>query len=238
LGVFWNMTERHELRLTYARKNHFPTMFQRYSTQQDRVLPNPDLGSEIANHFELGYRGGFTWFPVLSAAAYFSDVINKIVDAKKVSPDDSRIIVTQAANLDETFLYGIELAAEFDTPLNGLSGGAALSLNGYTLRYSKISAEKLSYYPALTGNLYLVYKPLTYLSLIPAAEYLASRCTDLSGAEELPAAFLVHFKASVDIGKHFTAAVGVENILDTYYEIRQYFPQPGRTYTLTLTARY
>jgi iron complex outermembrane receptor protein len=43
-GIYYTITPEHELRLTYARKNHFPTMSQRYSTRFGTTLPNPRLG--------------------------------------------------------------------------------------------------------------------------------------------------------------------------------------------------
>ena len=60
-GVFFNVNPRHTLRLTYAKKNHIPSMWQRYEQIFEGVwddsIPNPNLKNESAFHYELGYRG-------------------------------------------------------------------------------------------------------------------------------------------------------------------------------------
>jgi iron complex outermembrane receptor protein len=55
------------------------------------------------------------------------------------------------------------------------------------------------------------------------------------GAETLPAYWLCHLKAGFEVSKYVRVSAGVENLLDTYYEIREGSPQAGRTYTLSLT---
>jgi iron complex outermembrane receptor protein len=64
-GVFLNPADANELRLTYARKNHFPTMSQRYSSRIGEIKPNPKLGPEWADHFEAGYTGRPSAVPAL-----------------------------------------------------------------------------------------------------------------------------------------------------------------------------
>jgi iron complex outermembrane receptor protein len=76
------------------------------------------------------------------------------------------------------------------------------------------------------------------LSIIPRFEYTGSRYADTEGTLELEGYFLAHFKISADIGKYVSVSASIENILDTYYEIRQYSPQAGRSFTFALTLKY
>jgi iron complex outermembrane receptor protein len=243
LGVFYEPAEDHELHLTYARKNHFPNMSQRYSTRFGTVLPNPNLGAEIANHFEIGYKGAPLKGVNISAAIYYSVVDGKIVNIQLPHPDNPTVSVDYARNLDETAFYGAEISAEFYYN-EALGGGISGAVNKYSINRTHAVDDNLAgvkyipYYPELTSSAYLLIKPLENISIIPRWEYLSERYADTAGTNELPDYFLAHIKAEVKIGKYFTISAGVENIFDRLYEIREYSPMAGRTYTMTLTAKY
>jgi iron complex outermembrane receptor protein len=84
----------------------------------------------------------------------------------------------------------------------------------------------------------VVIKPVKMLSIIPRAEYIGSRYADSEGKYLLDGYFLAHLKVGADIGSHYTVSLGLDNILDTYYEIRQYSPMAGRSFTVSFTMRY
>jgi iron complex outermembrane receptor protein len=248
LGVFYKLplgnpeSLNQELRLTYARKNHFPTMAQRYSTRFGSTLPNPYLGPEKANHFELGYRGYFGGggsAPGLSlnAALYYSAMSGKIVSVELPNPHYPSASVDYSRNLDRVSFWGLELAPEFSLG-SWLSIGAAFSLNNYIIGHSQDAVQTLSYYPRITANGYAVVKPLAFLSLIPRAEYIGSRYADTKGDRELDAYFLAGFKIAADLGRFVSVSAEIDNIFDTYYEIRRYSPQGGRSFNFALTLRY
>ncbi|WP_043923280.1 TonB-dependent receptor [Leadbettera azotonutricia] len=248
-GVFYKFpkseegSRNHELRFTYARKNHFPNMAQRYSTRFGTSLPNPNLGPEIANHFELGYYFNFNNSEkfisafTLNTAVYYSIVDGKIVTVEWPNPHYSSASVDLSRNLDSTSFWGFELAPELSLK-DFLSSGLAFSWNRYTINHSQNGIEALTYYPEITLNGYVVYKPIKLLSIIPRVEYIGSRYADTEGKSELDSYFLAHLKVNADIGKYFSLSAGVENIFDTYYEIRQYSPMAGRSFTFSFTARY
>ncbi|WP_010261957.1 TonB-dependent receptor [Treponema primitia] len=242
-GAFYKITGDHELRLTYARKNHFPNMSQRYSTRFGSAMPNPNLGPEIANHFELGYRGyfggigDFIYALTVNAALYYSVITGKIVTVGWPNPHHPSASVDISRNLDSTAFWGFELAPEISLK-KFLSTGMSFSWNQNTINHSQAGIKVLPYYPEITLNGYMVIKPLEVLSIIPRVEYTGSRFANTEGFEKLEAYFLAHLKVSYDFGKYITASVGVENIFDKYYEIRQYAPMAGRSFNISLTARY
>jgi iron complex outermembrane receptor protein len=249
-GLFYDINPDHALRLTYARKNHFPTMAQRYSTQFGSTLPNPNLGPEKASHFELGYRGhvelpeGFDSAVVLNAALYYSVITGKIVNIELPNPHSSGV-VNYARNLDKTAFWGFELAPEF-TLKDWLNIGMAFSMNNYILAFSILNTittsqdgvKFLPYYPQYTFNGYMVIKPVKMLSIIPRIEYIDARYADTMGVSKLDAYFLAHLKISADIGKHISVSAGIENIFDKYYEISLNAPLAGRSFNVSLTVQY
>jgi iron complex outermembrane receptor protein len=227
----------HELRLTYARKNHFPTMAQRYSTRFGSTLPNPRLGPEIANHLELGYRGSFGGVFSLNSALYYSVISGKIVDIQLGNPHYPSALVDYPRNLDSTAFWGFELGAELALK-KYVGGGLSFSVNQYHVNRSQSGVKEIPYYPALTANVYFVIKPAHGISVIPRLEYVGPRFTDTIGGDELEGYFLGSIKVQAELGDHFILSAGVENIFDSLYEIRYHYPMAGRGYTLSLTASY
>jgi iron complex outermembrane receptor protein len=236
-GLFYKITPDHEVHLTYARKNHFPTMAQRYSTRFGRSLPNPKLGPEIASHFELGYNGTLFDKLTIGNAFYYSLITGKIVSVGWPAPNRPSDSLDFAKNLDRTAFYGFELAPEL--MLNDyLSAGLSFSLNKYVIYYSENSVKAIPYYPLITLNAYAVIKPVKAISIIPRVEYLGARYADSNADNELSPYVLAHLKATADIGTYLSLSAGIENIFDTLYEISQYFPMAGRSFTFSCTLKY
>ncbi|MHB9293187.1 TonB-dependent receptor [Hollandina sp. SP2] len=236
-GVFYRFTDNHEMHLTYARKNHFPTMFQRYSTRLGETLPNPRLGSEFANHFELGYGGIITQMVHLNAAVYYSEITGKIARIRIANPVAPDVSVEYYINLDKTATYGAELGC-IAYVLEGVSLGGSVALNKYHILNSAAAAKKITYYPEGTCSLYAELSPFKNLSLIPSMAYTGSRYVNIEGTKELGSYTLFNLKVRYDFLQYFSLSCSVENLFDELYEIREYFPLAGRSYTLTLSARY
>jgi len=237
-GGFYEIADGHDIYLTYARKNHFPNMSQRYSSRFGDVLPNPNLGPEIADHFEFGYKGRVTDKLILSPAFYYSIMDGKIVDIEIPNPEDPRVPVDYARNLDRSSFYGFELSAEFDMD-RYFSAGLAFSVNEYKLNKTQ-NREVLvmSYYPEITTSGYLIVNPLRNLEIMPRLEYTSSRHANTAGTNLLDSYWLANVRVKYDFCDYLSATAGFNNIFDKYYEIREYYPQAGRSFTLSLAVRY
>ena len=239
-GVFYELSDGHEIHLTYARKNHFPSMSQRYSSRFGDVLPNPNLGPEIAHHFEFGYKGRVKDQLFISPAVYYSIMDGKIVDIQIPNPADPRVTVDYPRNLDRVSFYGFELSAEYE--LDGyFTAGLAFSLNEYKLNETQNREEfVMNYYPKVTTSGYLLVTPMRKLEIMPRLEYVSSRYAYTSGLEEdkLSSYWLANIRAKYDLCDRLSATAGINNIFDKLYEIRQHYPLAGRSYTFSLTFDY
>jgi iron complex outermembrane receptor protein len=238
-GLFWQITDTHEGRLTYARKNHFPTMSQRYSTRFGTVLPNSNLGPEQANHFELGYRGSlFNDLLHISAAAYYSIVLGKMATVEIPNPENPNALADYTFNLDSTSFYGFELVPELSIN-EYFSMGMGLSVMRYTLHHDEAGGKYIPYSPLLNLTGYMVIRPWSKaFSVIPRWEYVGFRYADTLGDAKLPEYFLLHLKINAHIGSAVSVSVSVNNILDACYELRHYSPQEGRSIHCTLEYHY
>jgi len=256
-AAYYSITDEHKLHLSYARKNHFPTMSDRYSTRSGRRKPNPNLGPEIANHIELGYAGSFFSTFDINSAVYYSIMTGKIVDVQ--IPDDDpygnpSVQVDYARNLDSSSFYGTEISCGF-FPNKYFNAGVTFSLNEYFLNKTQDATIKhIPYYPEITANAYMIITPipqapqklpvLKKLSIIPRIEYVGERYIESSNPEDgspppkLSGYFLAHLRLQTEITNYLTFSIYIKNIFDTFYEIRYNSPQPGRSYTFTLEAKY
>jgi len=237
-GAFYELMDGQEIRLTYARKNHFPNMSQRYSTRFGDVLPNPNLGPEIADHFEIGYNWRINNNLFLSPAVYYSIMDGKIVNFKIPNPTNPSVHVDYARNLDKTSFYGFELSAGFDLD-RYFSAGLAFSLNEYKLNKTQSKdVIVINYYPEITTSGYLLMTPLRKVEIMPRVEYVSSRHANTTGTNLLASYWLANIRVKYDLCDYLYFTAGFNNIFDRLYEIRERYPMAGRSYTFSLTFNY
>lgn len=236
LGLFYDFTPEDEFHITFARKAHFPTMTERFSTRFDTVIPNPDLKPEYANHYEVGYRGFIPGRASFTAAVYFTDFRDKILQESVRDPATGET-VSHSLNKDKWIYYGLEFSMEYFIN-RYISYGWAFSYNKSESRYEDIRAAN---HPDYTGNMFAVLSPYSNITIVPRAEYASYRyiSTSYTNNERLDGYLLLHCKARWDeILNHFFIEASVNNITDHNYEIRRYFPMPGRVYTLAVGGRF
>ncbi|MDR2803245.1 MAG: TonB-dependent receptor [Treponema sp.] len=246
IGAFYDLSAGHELHLTWALKNRYPTLKEKFSSLGTGLnLPNPDLTAEYANHFELGYKGYFIEKINITSSVFYTYAFDRITN---VSIDDT-LKTTQFQNIDETAFYGFEFGTEMYISRFVSLGGAL----GYT-KSEIISSEQgytqISGIPEFTANGYAVIKPfetvlagraIHNVSITPSFEFSGSR---IQGAKitttrtSLPDYTLTNIKFSADFANYVSLSFSVYNLFDELYESSQYFPQSGRSFNLTLTGKY
>ncbi len=237
-GVFYEFIENHELRLTYARRNQFPTMSDRYSTRVSETLPNPSLKPEVADHVELGYKGIFFNSLNVDIAGYYSHVNDKMAVIKVPDPFNSSHSAEFTTNLDAVSFYGLELSSTYFFS-HWLDMGVNLSWSDYSIDKSVTDAKTMTYYPAFTLNSYVEILPWEdYISIMPVFEYMGERWTDTYGTGSLDAYYLLHLFLAFNITDNLRIDMSVRNIMDELYETRYNYPMPGRTYSMGLTVRF
>jgi iron complex outermembrane receptor protein len=200
-------------------------------------LPNPNLGPEIADHFEVGYKWRVADFLFLVPAVYYSVMDGKIVNVKIPNPNDTRVHVDYAINLDRTSFYGFELGAELNAN-DYFSAGLTFSLNEYKL--NKIQNKEvfvISYYPEVTTSGYMIYNPVKKLEIVPRLEYVGSRHANTAGTNKLSSYWLANIRVKYDFCDHLSFSAGINNLFDRLYEIREHYPMAGRAYTFSLSFK-
>jgi iron complex outermembrane receptor protein len=258
-GLFFDITPNHTVRFTYAKKNHIPSMWQRYENifedTWDDSIPNPNLKNETASHFELGYRGiisgniNAVFKPALSidAAVYVARLNDMIAEGDITTSTGGT--TKMRVNIDKTAYYGFEAGLSLYLCAY-LSLGGALSFNRYQLLSGASGYHIEGNFPRSTGSVYLAVTPfpssrvypLRTLTVTPAFEYEGprySRFTRLGTGAVIPRYAIFSLKLLSELNEHASLSAAIENLLDTnYYLDSAYLPMPGRAFNLTFTAKY
>jgi iron complex outermembrane receptor protein len=258
-GVFFDITQNHTVRFTYAKKNHIPSMWQRYENifedTWDDSIPNPNLKNETASHFEFGYRGfirhdfNAVFKPALSidTAVYFA-LLNDMIAEGDITTSTGGT-TKMRVNIDRTAYYGFEAGLSVYL-CEYLSLGGVLSFNRYRLLSGASGYQIEGNFPRTTGSLYLTITPLASfsplslrtLTISPVFEYEGprySRFTRLGTGALIPRYAIFSLKLSSELNENFSLSAGIENLFDAdYYLDSAYLPMPGRVFNFTFTAEY
>lgn len=236
-GVMYEFMDNNELRLTYARRNQFPTMSDRYSTRFSEKLPNPNLKPEVADHVELGYKGLLFDILYIDTALYYSYVSDKMGVIYVPDPFVPYKGVEFITNVDAVSLYGYELALTL-FPWEYTEIGYNMSVNEYYVHKSVLGCKELTYSPELTINSYVKIMPCQYFSITPLIEYVSKRYIDLSGINWLDPYFLVHLYMTFNINDTMKIDFAVTNITDENYSYMYGYPMAGRTYSIAFSGEF
>jgi iron complex outermembrane receptor protein len=246
-SLFYALTQNHELRFTYAKKNRIPTMGQRYEEIRQDAIPNPDLKNETAWHYELGYKGRFFPGIGIDTAIYYADLFDMITETNVPTPTGG--ITKMRFNVDKTAYYGFELGltARANTYL---TLGSAVSINRYELKSNADGFKVENNFPRSTLSARLEINPLgehtigilQSLSIIPSMEYEGPRygpITVFRVGDVMDRYILFNAKITAGITGHITLSVSAENILDQLYALDDgEFPRAGRTFTFAMQMWY
>ena len=241
----WRPSSSEELHLSVSSRTRFPTLFERFSSRFGGAVSNPDLKPERATNYEIG---GSKDFGVLHAegAVFYSHLDDVIVNfpfifttctpAGVCTPN----AVTQSRNLGHGNYYGAEmsLAARLSP---------ALELGGnYTFIHRDLHdptnpAFEPTDVPSSKGFLYADWTPVARLHVTPNLDLASDRWTVNSAGTHYyrtGAYALANLRIDYELAHGLEVGVGARNLFDDNYQLVDGFPEPGRSYFVSLRGRY
>ncbi|MDR3302260.1 MAG: TonB-dependent receptor [Spirochaetaceae bacterium] len=262
VGLFYDLSEQNELYFTYAKKHHFLDF-----TESSNVLngsgamkPNPDLKQPERHNFEFGYKGYFLDKIRVGADVFMTYELNKVATVAIDPPDGA--YTQQRQNVNKFLYYGID----FDTEIflnDYFSVGGSLGVTKYKILEGKANVsggvvtewDYIAYMPQLTTNGYLTISPFAgkdtgifkNIKVIPRFEYVSSFYETSGAASQdmatgqstlIDARALVHLRISTDIAEHYSVSFAIENITDELYYVSRYYPGQGRSFNISLGAKF
>ncbi len=222
------------VRASVARKSRFPTIKDRYSYRLGSALPNPDLISEGAWHAELAYTGAYRGIATFRASAFLSRIDDLIQRVDDVARDEEDLPLFQLQNVGDARHLGFDV---------GFEARAARWLLG-GVSYSWLDRENLT-----DPDGFLIDTPkakllafaegyaLPWAGVVGSMEWNSSRFTSSSGLA-VPGFTLVNLKARLRPASGVAAEIGFLNLFDETYALVEGFPEPGRTFLVTLRYDY
>lgn len=219
-GLFFSLKNNQDIWLTSSRNSRFATMKERYSYRLGRIIPNPDLESEKANHFNLGYR--LNSRRLKTSAEVFYSLGQDRISYVNITPD-----TLQFRNIEETRSMGIDMEMTYKILQN-------LDLN---LNYSFIHLENLQdpdfyfiYIPKHNLRISGKYKFANRFTLILAYRYISQSYSYSDGTYPVNRYGLTSLNFNAELLDNFLVRFSADNIFDVNYYYSEGYPARGRTF--------
>lgn len=229
IGLFYKLPKHGTFHATVARKSRFPTIKDRYSYRLGAAIPNPNLEPERAVHYDLGYKGNLCDDLEIRASLFASMVEDTIQRVDNVMPG-----VFQLQNVGRSRNLGAELGCTYKP-----SDAFQFGLNYTYLDRKNLSQPQVKLIDTPRHSLFTWadIRPVSWLSIIPSAEYNSSRWGLTTGAE-VGGYALLNLKAVIRLPGQATLSFGVNNVCDRNYAIAEGYFEAGRTLFANLQLKF
>lgn len=234
--VRWRYAQGHELSASVSSRTRFPTIFERFSTRFGTAVANPDLDPERGRNYELSWSAALADNAHLSAAVFYNDVIDMV---QTVVVDAGPPQLTQTQNVGDGEFYGLEIGAD-------TSVGSQFRIGGnYSYLERKVHDPLQPAFhptgaPRHQGFLFLSYRPIAALTVMPSVEAADDRWSDVTGGTyaKVGEHAVTNLQAEYRSSEGWDIVIGGRNLLDENYQLAHGFPEPGRTWFAKLKVPY
>lgn len=220
VGLYFDWNEASRLYATVAKKSRLPTLKDRYSQRMSSFVENPDLRAETALNYEIGYQGTPLYGLRAEAAAFHSEIDDKIQAVVDVVGS-----LDQMQNVGKSRMSGVELGAHQDF-------GDRLAVGGsYTLTDLKNISDpdtRLTNVPRHKLVADASFKPMDGVQLVALAEYNSERW--VSNTVQLKGFTTINLKAVYRPTNALALEAGADNVGDKNYSLADGFPSPGSSW--------
>ena len=220
LGLFFSLKNNQDIWLTSSRNSRFATMKERYSYRLGRIIPNPDLESERANHLNLGYR--LNSEKLKTSAELFYSLGRDRITYVNITPD-----TIQFQNIEETRSMGLDLEMRYQI-------FRSLNIN---LNYSFIHLENLQdpdfnfiYIPNHNLRISGEYSFAGRFTLIAAYRYISQTYSYSDGTYPVDAYGLTSLNFNAELLENFLVRFSADNLFDVNYFYSEGYPARGRVF--------
>jgi len=210
-------------------RTRFPTIFDRFSSRFGGATSNPDLKSERATNYQIGWAPDLGPRAQLSMAVFYSDVKNAI---QSVNIIYNGTAVTQSQNVGDGYNVGAEISTAYALTDDVQLGGNLTFLRRH-IRSPATTLFQPTNVPGVTGFLYATWAATNQLSFTPSLELADNRWTSNTAGTayyKVGAYQLVNFQAEYKFNPQFSVILGAKNLLDQNYQLVEGFPEMGRSF--------
>jgi len=204
-------------------------MKDRYSYKLGTAIPNPGLIPEHATNYDVAYREMVGTTGSCKVSAFYNDLRVVIQQVSNLEGN-----LSQMQNLGEARYYGSEVEIEAH-PVAALSAVANYTL----LKRENISNPGVKFLDTPDHKIVLSASvfPISILDVTASMEYNSERYSTSDGLYTAGPFAVYNVKTSCNLFRQFMVDSGVQNLFDKNYSLTEGYPEPGRTYYVTLHIR-
>lgn len=227
LGLLYNTSRTGRLQASIARKSRFPTIKERYSYKLGTALPNADLKTEEATHYEVGYSERVSRGLIGDARLFYSDISNLIQSTVIARTACTTPPCTQNQNVSQASSAGLELGVRGEL-LRTLEIATAYS---YLDRRNR-SGDGLFLTDSPRHKLFaaLIWHPSGPLAITTSVNGMSRRYSSSDGRQVAPGFATTNLKAAYQFSNGLTLEAGIVNLFDKLHYISEGYPEAGRSY--------
>lgn len=241
----WQVNETAGLYASVSSRARFPTLFDRFSSRVGGAVSNPGLAPERAANYEVGgsVQAGAVH---AEAALFYTHISDAIVSVPFIFNSCAPAgvctanAVTQSRNVGDGDTYGLELSASAVLSARLTVGG------NYTYLHRELNdpsnrSLKPTDTPTHKGFVYADWRPAARLHVLPNLDLASDRWTVTSAGTRYyrtGAYVLLNARVDYDVTDQVQLGVGGRNLTDSSYQLVDGFPEQGRTFFISVRARY
>ncbi|MDR2790989.1 MAG: TonB-dependent receptor [Campylobacteraceae bacterium] len=218
-----------------SKKSNIPSIRQKYSTEDWRFQPNPDLDAEEVVNYEIGTEYVLNNSHLIKAAAFYAKTDNFVVMQNDF--DWSWGYFTQFRNIGEETHRGAEIA------VNSYWNDAFTTTISYSYIDANIKDKNVTqnYVTDMPKhNIYasVKYSPFSGVDIIPVIRYESERYTSVGSNEKSDGYTLADIRIAYRPIDDLEISGGVKNVFDKYYYYDIGYPQEGRSFYANIRYKF
>lgn len=227
-AVHYRPAPGQSFRFSFARHSRFASLKERYSYKMGKAWPNPDLKTEYACNLDLNYEGewnGLRWM-IDGYYIFIRDIIQEITG---VDPDDP--LIWQLQNRGKAHFRGLESEISYTFRQRFHFG------TNYTWIDPTNCADRALKFvdmPKHKVNVFFRIEPVGRWQVYADMNYNSKRWSSSDGSTSVPGFALFNMHLAYPFFHTGVVKVGVRNLFDKLYYLKEGYPQPGRTFYASL----
>ena len=246
ISASWKPFENKELGLRAFYKDVFrvPTFNDLYYQR----MGNPNLKPEKARQFSIGVISTDKLFSFLKNTIFSTDIYYNQISDKIIALPKENLFVWSMTNLDKVRIYGTDINFKSTVPINH---NTEIRFNmGYTFQIaqdvtpgSKTYGNQLPYTPLHSGtssvSINTKWCELGYSGCYSGKRWSRIETDVPSNLMHGYADHSIFVSRKLDLKFCQLSLTGeLLNLLDTQYDVVQYYPMPGRSFRITLSTHF
>ncbi len=240
-SLAWTPAPLWRLSASYGRAYRFPTvteLYQSITTGPTLTVPNPNLKPERADSFDLSAERAIGSGGHARLSLFQENLANDLLSQSAPLVAGSSTLYSYVQNVDRVRTRGAEIVFDGIAVLPGLEVGGSVTYVDARIRedaaFAAAVGKRLTSLPRLRATGVVTWRPAPAWSATLAGRYAGREFGTIDNSDPyantyqgFSAFFVADARVRWQATDHWSAALGVENLLDRRYFL--FHPFPGRT---------